>query len=821
MAVRDLIWVDKLLKEMNIEQSKAKLFIDNQSAIKLIKNPEHHARTKHLDIRLHHIRDHYQKELFDVAFVPTAEQKGDILTKGLSPQTHNSMISKIGLFSTICLLFFQSIMCTFHAEDLVIWRPTEIRHIYGQSEMHLSLGFMNPCSAIFDNITTAQKLNRELRTVCDKRYKRDIEDNLQELSKYLEREVREIITATVLVVTGISAIVMSTSAMIHQRETDEKIDNLKKITDYLNKQITTNQEKIIISEERLSTKMTAIDDGLKILADMLKIQPTVNEALFKVLNQIEESKKNIDLLKTKLKVGAEAPTLIIDMFNLGKFTDSATLRHSTVQKMSYKDGILYIKLKILMTSPDTNIFKADPFSYEELKDNTICTYNFIGPEYILHNKSSDCIRSVLAAEIDQDTLFGEGCTLRKAINNDKLFQPTTCKQVDKFNITAPRVQYKHDGKILKINCQSHSIILDGVKHDCPNHVFSVENTANYSIGDTTFLNQKFSFFRNSVDYEIPAKINLHHKTSRIAFQALNATDLQELNAGRKSDLYNRLSQNINKSNGSLFNELAEEIAKVSHALITGTGAYFAYACFVLLAYMYFQARRHRRNITPSTIVTCILLLPVIGADYNSALEKAYSAKEATSLIVELQNSMKDNKCSIWNINEGYEAWLKGEGIYPVTLSCALAGMSIECPCNTEAEYIPVLEAGKTKLIPQYVTIKCPNLTKDVKYSSERSLFEATSKYLCNVAPTEVWPKHQFGQLVAAACSLSKLAFNCHCASFSEHMALSQDLPTLKATERIVQHMQTRKSECTNTEEANLHQKLIRGSSVRAQLFDIE
>ena len=37
------------------------LLRDNESAIKLTNNPVQHARTKHIDVRHHFIRDHQQK----------------------------------------------------------------------------------------------------------------------------------------------------------------------------------------------------------------------------------------------------------------------------------------------------------------------------------------------------------------------------------------------------------------------------------------------------------------------------------------------------------------------------------------------------------------------------------------------------------------------------------------------------------------------------------------------------------------------------------------------------------------------------------------
>jgi hypothetical protein len=60
------------------------ILADNQSAIKLSKNPQHHNRTKHIDVRYHFIQKSCQDGLIELAYIPTTEIVADILTKALS-----------------------------------------------------------------------------------------------------------------------------------------------------------------------------------------------------------------------------------------------------------------------------------------------------------------------------------------------------------------------------------------------------------------------------------------------------------------------------------------------------------------------------------------------------------------------------------------------------------------------------------------------------------------------------------------------------------------------------------------------------------------
>lgn len=90
-AVKEAIWLKQLLCDINMFQSVCKsesvpLFIDNQSAIKLIKNPVLHKRTKHIDICFHFVREKYENKEISVSYVATENQLADIFTKPLPKQ---------------------------------------------------------------------------------------------------------------------------------------------------------------------------------------------------------------------------------------------------------------------------------------------------------------------------------------------------------------------------------------------------------------------------------------------------------------------------------------------------------------------------------------------------------------------------------------------------------------------------------------------------------------------------------------------------------------------------------------------------------------
>ena len=56
-----VLWMKATLSDFGIKFKKVPLLCDNESAIKLTNNPVQHARTKHIDVHHHFIRDHQQK----------------------------------------------------------------------------------------------------------------------------------------------------------------------------------------------------------------------------------------------------------------------------------------------------------------------------------------------------------------------------------------------------------------------------------------------------------------------------------------------------------------------------------------------------------------------------------------------------------------------------------------------------------------------------------------------------------------------------------------------------------------------------------------
>ena len=89
-AVKEVIWLKTFINELLFEiKIPIQVNCDNQAAIKLAKNPIYHARTKHIDIRHHFIREKVNDGLINLNYIQTSENIADIMTKPLSGPKFN------------------------------------------------------------------------------------------------------------------------------------------------------------------------------------------------------------------------------------------------------------------------------------------------------------------------------------------------------------------------------------------------------------------------------------------------------------------------------------------------------------------------------------------------------------------------------------------------------------------------------------------------------------------------------------------------------------------------------------------------------------
>ena len=99
-GVKESLWLGELL--VNIGAWKhlreiRQVQCDNQGTIALTKNPQYHARTKHIDIQYHFIRHNVESDTIELTYCPTQEMTADIFAKPVPRPLFTKHVLALGL----------------------------------------------------------------------------------------------------------------------------------------------------------------------------------------------------------------------------------------------------------------------------------------------------------------------------------------------------------------------------------------------------------------------------------------------------------------------------------------------------------------------------------------------------------------------------------------------------------------------------------------------------------------------------------------------------------------------------------------------------
>ncbi|MCO5604381.1 hypothetical protein L7F22_058546 [Adiantum nelumboides] len=87
VAACEISWLRKLLMDLRLQVDReVVIYCDNLSSIQLAENPVFHARTKHIEVHYHFVRDQVLASDIDLVYVSTEEQVADIFTKALGAE---------------------------------------------------------------------------------------------------------------------------------------------------------------------------------------------------------------------------------------------------------------------------------------------------------------------------------------------------------------------------------------------------------------------------------------------------------------------------------------------------------------------------------------------------------------------------------------------------------------------------------------------------------------------------------------------------------------------------------------------------------------
>ncbi|MCO5568994.1 hypothetical protein L7F22_022699 [Adiantum nelumboides] len=98
-ATVECVWLRRLMvADLGVGQETANtIYTDSQSALAVARNPVFHARTKHIEVHYHYVRERLSAGEISLAYVPTQDDLGDLFTKALSREKLEAFRKALGL----------------------------------------------------------------------------------------------------------------------------------------------------------------------------------------------------------------------------------------------------------------------------------------------------------------------------------------------------------------------------------------------------------------------------------------------------------------------------------------------------------------------------------------------------------------------------------------------------------------------------------------------------------------------------------------------------------------------------------------------------
>src|SRR6266481_3144334 len=97
-TAKQMMWIRRLLNEIGLNQTDLTLICcDNLSAITITHDATYHARTKHIKIYYHFIREKVASNKASLTYVPSKVNIADLMTKTIPPEEHNKLKNLLGI----------------------------------------------------------------------------------------------------------------------------------------------------------------------------------------------------------------------------------------------------------------------------------------------------------------------------------------------------------------------------------------------------------------------------------------------------------------------------------------------------------------------------------------------------------------------------------------------------------------------------------------------------------------------------------------------------------------------------------------------------
>ena len=95
-ATIECVWLRCLMADFGQEIATT-IYIDSQSTLAIVRNLVFHARTKHIEVHYHYVREKLSTGEINLAYVPTQDNLADLFTKALPCEKFEAFRKALGL----------------------------------------------------------------------------------------------------------------------------------------------------------------------------------------------------------------------------------------------------------------------------------------------------------------------------------------------------------------------------------------------------------------------------------------------------------------------------------------------------------------------------------------------------------------------------------------------------------------------------------------------------------------------------------------------------------------------------------------------------
>lgn len=394
-TVKELVPLRILATDLGLmDDTPSKLYVDNQSTVKIANNDASRQRTKHIDVRNKWLVEQVGAGKIAIKQIPGELQQADILTKCLQRQKFEKNRAMIMYLIISTLASTQAFV--FNAVSPVNYRETHRPIFNGMHEFNLSLSVLNPCETYFRNITGYNQTDSRIIEDCNFSYKKHVLDSMKQCSTrklqinsnsimtnkdHRALKKRAVMIGAAVVALGAGQIVIaggSAYAVYRSEVNRNNINELKTILESQSKVINKGLELLNSTREhikQLDSNQLKIIKKLDYLDDHVEVYP-------KVMALITEYSEKFQLIQHQLLDIDKAASLgqistsLLTLTQLDLWNEPAS-RYSELRTCEtlFNDGHLILKLNFIIPVRDltSTLLRSDAFRiWKDMGDGRMC-----------------------------------------------------------------------------------------------------------------------------------------------------------------------------------------------------------------------------------------------------------------------------------------------------------------------------------------------------------------------------------------------------------------------------------------------------------------